>query len=370
VGTLIYAPVLLKIGLLMLVSALALPVLLVGGASNAFADYDLSQTLDDPVITVFDQVGGSVALDGDRTLIGAGGDTSFRRNAGQAHLLAASDMGFIVPPPEQEFLYGYPYQRNVMIDFSWDPGAWPADANVAGKKELSPNAETAWYAGYDDHLLYDLDWFSFMANFEQYWTNSIDDPQTQGFIGIDRHENAELSFDVHLNNDPTPYARKSVYVEWESQENDPNCGANLELSSSSEIDFYSIDAIPLPPSLPNVLDRVLNTAFFRIEPSPSEEILTWTFNCESGESWPADAIHLIDYVHIATEAVTLAGDVNHDGSLNVSDVVLMLNSIVGNIPPLEGVCEDANNDGNFNIIDVVAAMNMIVGNTPIIPCVE
>ena len=50
----------------------------------------LEQTFDDPTASVFDQFGNSVALSGDRVLIGARGDDTQGSDVGQAHLFDAT----------------------------------------------------------------------------------------------------------------------------------------------------------------------------------------------------------------------------------------------------------------------------------------
>tara|TARA_Y100001954_G_scaffold201467_1_gene220860 strand:- start:5706 stop:8012 length:2307 start_codon:yes stop_codon:yes gene_type:complete len=54
----------------------------------------------------------------------------------------------------------------------------------------------------------------------------------------------------------------------------------------------------------------------------------------------------------------LAGDVNYDGDLNVQDVVIMINMILGNIET--DIIADINNDGGINIQDVVLLINSIL----------
>ena len=54
----------------------------------------------------------------------------------------------------------------------------------------------------------------------------------------------------------------------------------------------------------------------------------------------------------------LAGDVNYDGDLNVQDVVIMINMILGNIET--DMIADINNDGGINIQDVVLLINSIL----------
>ena len=54
----------------------------------------------------------------------------------------------------------------------------------------------------------------------------------------------------------------------------------------------------------------------------------------------------------------MAGDVNYDGDLNVQDVIIMINMILGNIEP--DVIADINNDGGINIQDVILLINSIL----------
>lgn len=57
-----------------------------------------------------------------------------------------------------------------------------------------------------------------------------------------------------------------------------------------------------------------------------------------------------------------SGDVNHDGSVNISDVILIVESVLGNTPS-NFYAEDAdlNGDGVININDVINVVNIILG---------
>ena len=55
---------------------------------------------------------------------------------------------------------------------------------------------------------------------------------------------------------------------------------------------------------------------------------------------------------------TILGDVNDDGALNILDIVIIANIILGsaeNVPDA-----DVNQDGQVNILDIVALANMIL----------
>ena len=53
------------------------------------------------------------------------------------------------------------------------------------------------------------------------------------------------------------------------------------------------------------------------------------------------------------------GDINIDGSVNVADVVALVNYIL-NTESSEFMGADINNDGNINITDVVQLINIIL----------
>ncbi len=58
----------------------------------------------------------------------------------------------------------------------------------------------------------------------------------------------------------------------------------------------------------------------------------------------------------------MMGDINLDGALDVLDIILMVNIIVGTLEPTDTQISlsDLNNDGLINILDVVQIVNMIL----------
>jgi hypothetical protein len=56
-----------------------------------------------------------------------------------------------------------------------------------------------------------------------------------------------------------------------------------------------------------------------------------------------------------------SGDINQDGAINVSDVVLSVNIILGISPYNE--LADLNGDGIVNILDVIDIVNIVLGNS-------
>ena len=62
--------------------------------------------------------------------------------------------------------------------------------------------------------------------------------------------------------------------------------------------------------------------------------------------------------------VELYGDVNFDGILNVSDIVLLINFVLGTTPTEEEfLTADINQDGILNILDAISLVSQILGTT-------
>ena len=60
----------------------------------------------------------------------------------------------------------------------------------------------------------------------------------------------------------------------------------------------------------------------------------------------------------------LYGDVNFDGSINISDIVIMENFVLGQTPTEEQfITGDMNYDGIINIVDIILIVNEVLGTT-------
>ena len=58
---------------------------------------------------------------------------------------------------------------------------------------------------------------------------------------------------------------------------------------------------------------------------------------------------------------SIIGDLNYDDSINILDVIILVNHILSPAAvELDGA--DINNDGEINILDVVALVNIILTN--------
>ena len=70
-----------------------------------------------------------------------------------------------------------------------------------------------------------------------------------------------------------------------------------------------------------------------------------------------------DFSVVATQ-LSEDGDVNMDDSVNVQDVVMIINYILGQIDldPNQQSLADLNDDGAINIQDVILVVNIILNN--------
>ena len=60
----------------------------------------------------------------------------------------------------------------------------------------------------------------------------------------------------------------------------------------------------------------------------------------------------------------LPGDINFDEIVNILDIVLIVNIVLGNMEPTpsEWSAANVNGDGLVNILDVILIINIILGN--------
>ena len=65
------------------------------------------------------------------------------------------------------------------------------------------------------------------------------------------------------------------------------------------------------------------------------------------------------YVNGSWVGIPVAGDVNGDGRVNVSDVSALINMILS-ITPMDKTLGDVNGDGMVNVSDVTALINIIL----------
>ena len=131
-------------------------------------------------------------------------------------------------PPESnsvcgEWVTDFPYQRNVLLDFAWDPRQWPNDAGWSEAKDLVPgpvptgSPGTAHYEGWADPDLYPSDWLWFddsgWAWFDSDPTNQAGGSSHNGVFGGLFPKNSTVNIALHLDNTEDPNMWKNAYSE-------------------------------------------------------------------------------------------------------------------------------------------------------------
>ena len=92
-----------------------------------------------------------------------------------------------------------------------------------------------------------------------------------------------------------------------------------------------------------------------------EHTFTWVYNKDQGVVAGDDAVWIDNVVFppCTLPSDSIAGDLNYDGMINVLDVILMVNMILGLSEPNYSVA-DMNQDGMINVLDIVIVVNEIL----------
>ena len=74
---------------------------------------------------------------------------------------------------------------------------------------------------------------------------------------------------------------------------------------------------------------------------------------------------LEDCGSLCEDSNIMLGDTNFDGNINIQDVILTINFILGNSTPIgdEIIAADYNEDGIINVLDVIHVVQEILGTT-------
>ena len=76
----------------------------------------------------------------------------------------------------------------------------------------------------------------------------------------------------------------------------------------------------------------------------------------------SESVHVL--LNVDGPGTVISGDGNLDGVVNVLDVVLIVNFVLGDLTPTtqQQDASDINNDGEINVLDIVGIVNIILGN--------
>jgi hypothetical protein len=97
------------------------------------------------------------------------------------------------------------------------------------------------------------------------------------------------------------------------------------------------------------------------EAMPSHEILPFTGSWYSTDGLHCRAKGIPDLTYTAFQQ----GDVNMDDTINILDIVITVNGILGTteLTTTQIQLADLNADGNINILDIVLIVNLVLGGS-------
>ena len=122
----------------------------------------------------------------------------------------------------------------------------------------------------------------------------------------------------------------------------------------------SVNGIPKTVYDDNVEGTSITTA--QTKSRDTYESLNWDF--DNVWSWSSDCYPVLQWEEQAAAPVVTKGDLNSDGSVSISDVVLIIDVIAGTITDANQVAAaDVNGDGDVSITDCVAAIDLIAAQS-------
>ena len=94
--------------------------------------------------------------------------------------------------------------------------------------------------------------------------------------------------------------------------------------------------------------------------SSGEHILKWAYVKDQGVSSGQDATW-IDFIIMPNSQSNFC-DISSDGELNIIDVVLLVNFVLGTEEPTNNqfICSDLNDDSSLNVVDIILLVNQIL----------
>ena len=183
-----------------------------------------------------------------------------------------------------------------------------------------------------------------------------------GVIGYNDGSNAVIRKCAAMNN--------KIDITYESQQTQQGGGYGQRIiggikngAPAPEMNNYALNTmqVSLNDVPQTVYDDIMNgTAKTAAELAQQATYVTlgWDF----GETWtmPADGYPELTWLVTATEPEVTLGDLNSDGTINITDVVLIIDVMAGLITDANQVAAaDVNGDGDVNITDCVATIDLM-----------
>lgn len=131
----------------------------------------------------------------------------------------------------------------------------------------------------------------------------------------------------------------------------------MDVSSNGGTNWHSLEDTPQSNNLWEYHEYLIND-FIEL----TDEVI-FRFIAEDLDDPSLVEAALDDFSIMVVEGSSLPGDVNFDGSVDVLDVVRMVNIIIGNYDPSgsELNAADLNNDDTINVLDIVSLVSIILG---------
>lgn len=141
------------------------------------------------------------------------------------------------------------------------------------------------------------------------------------------------------------------------QQSDHKCSFTKQADGKYKVAAYSGSSKAFSGSEGALINLML-------EVSKDLEVGDYTISVKNIELTLTDSSPVIpaDISATLTAKKIKAGDANGDGKVSISDVVAIVNHIIGKTPAnFVAAAADVNGDGNINVFDVTKAVNMVLG---------
>lgn len=183
-----------------------------------------------------------------------------------------------------------------------------------------------------------------------------------GVIGYNDGTNAVIRNCVATNN--------IINVTYESQQVQQSGGYGQRIiggikndAPAPEMNNYALKTMQVSlNNVPQVVYDDLMNGTAKTAAELAQQATYATLGWDFGETWtmPADGYPELTWLATAAEPEVTLGDLNNDGTINITDVVLIIDVMAGLITDAYQVAAaDVNGDGSVNITDCVATIDLM-----------